>query len=351
MVGLAVACGMAITLAPHWERELYAQSYLQDFFNTIGGEALQDADDERSVVGNHLDQSRREAVVRRWGIFLTFGRDTVRHGGSGSGSSRRPPFDAETPGFLLGLDRRLSDALLLGLATGFKVTHVSFPFDPMTQFAARQRTYTGTVGPYLSYTPDQAWHLHASLLAGLLGISTERSGKNLTSSLRGETSGRRLSAALGGGYEWRYRALRVGPSLELAYDRVLVDAFCESGGKDHVAFLQCLREKHELVTIKSGARGSYAQVFSWGALVPHWRLDFVYRNAPGSSGTTISSLSPPPPGNQFAGDDPDPTSMEVGFGLQFALPNALTFWLDYQENFLEQSFARSQLTIGVRKQF
>ena len=84
--------------------------------------------------------------------------------------------------------------------------------------------------------------------------------------------------------------------------------------------------------------------------MPHWRLDFVYRNGLGSRGATVSPLRGGP-SFTIGGVPPDPTSMEAGFGLQFVLPDELTFWLDYDENFLERFFARSRLTVGVRKQF
>ncbi len=392
VVGLAVACGVVTTLVPDWERDLHAQVYEE--FSSLASEALQDAEDERRRVANRLEQSRREGAAfldtstectlatdcqgqsgrrdpaRRWGIFLTFNRNTVRR----SRSQRENGFDSQTPGFLLGVDRRLSDALLLGMAAGFKVTDLSFdevprsedfhdsedPRDPHQ--LGRQRTYTGTAGPYLSYTPGQAWYLNASLLVGLLAASTERSGDGLEGTARGNTTGYRVSLAGGGGYDWRYRALRVGPRLNVAWDLAHVDGFNESGQHaDMAKFLRVSDIEKSLVTLKAGARASYALGFSWGTLVPNWRLDFVYRDLGRSEEGNASLLDRSNDLCRDSGDGrcvfkfpldrPDRTSMEVGLGLQFALPHQLTFWIDYEENFLERFFIRSRVTVGVRKQF
>src|SRR5438034_2789317 len=299
LAGLAIACIVAIALVPDWEGELHAQGYEE--FSSIAAEALRDAELERRDVTNRLEESRGETTARKWGTFLSLQRNTIRRRRSGLENG----FDSETPGILAGLDRRLSDALLLGMAAGFKVTDLEFDDVPRSEDfydkkdprnprqLGRQRTYTGTAGPYLSYTPGQAWYLNASLLAGLLAASTERSGDGLNGTARGDTRGYRLSLAGGGGYDWRYHALRVGPHLNVAWDHVHIDGFSESG-QDTKRLLRLRHIEDDLVTIKSGGRASYALGFSWGALVPNWRLDFVYRDLDRSGMGKVFLLHPDP---------------------------------------------------------
>ena len=94
---------------------------------------------------------------------------------------------------------------------------------------------------------------------------------------------------------------------------------------------------------------SYGIGLPWGTLVPNWRLDFVYRDLDQSRTGSASFVN----GSEvtFLRDRPDRTSMEVGLGLQFALRNELTLWVDYEQNFLERFFSRERVTIGARKQF
>jgi len=303
-------------------------------------------------VTNRLERAREESHTRKWGTFLTLERNTIRR----DRSARENGFDSETPGFLAGLDRRLSDPLLLGVAAGFKVTDLSF--DDVSRFQTvadpaqlgRQRTYTGTIGPYLSYTPNQPWYLNSSLIIGVLGASTERSGDGLTGKARGDTLGYRVSLAGGGGYDWRYRALRLGPHVNVAWDHLHLGSFSESGERaDASRLLRVQSFDDDMVTLKSGGRGSYAFPFSWGALVPNARLDFVYRNLD-RSGQGSAALRN---GGEisFPLDRLDRTSLEMGVGLQLALTNELALWVDYEEDFLERFFDRSRVTVGARKQF
>jgi outer membrane autotransporter protein len=348
---LAVAGGIAVTLAPDWERQLHAQNY--EVISSIGEEARKDAEAERRDVANRLEQMRREPRTRRWGAFLSLERNTIQR----RRTSRGNGFESETPGFLLGLDRRFSDTLLLGVAGGFKVTDLEF--DDVSRSASvgnpqelgRQRTYSGTIGPYLSYTPDQAWYLDGSLLVGVLDTSTERMGDGLRGTARGDTSGHRLSLAGGGGYDWRYRAFRIGPHVNLAWDYFRIKGFRESGGPaDANLLLRVPSADDDLLTVKAGGRTSQAFRFSWGALVPNGRLDFVYRDLDDSTRGQVFLVSGGQP-RTFLQDRPDRTSIEVGLGLQLALPNALSFWVDYEQNFLERFYVRERITLGVRKQF
>ena len=353
LAGLATACALAVTLVPDWEHELSAQTYEE--FGSVESEAQRDAEAERKVVENRLREAQAEPPTKKWGVFVSLGRDTVRR----SRSQRENGFDSETPGALVGLDRRLSDTLLLGLAAGLKVTDLSFgeptknaTFSPRA--LGSQRTLTGTLGPYLSFTPRPTWHLNASFIAGLLHVSTARSGGGLRDTADGHTDGRRFSLALGGGYDFRYRALRLGPALNLSYDWIHVDGFSERGRQDDASLLLRVGSMNgELLTVKSGMQGSYVQRIAWGALIPNWRLDFVYRDDVfgESSSPRLSSLGQP--GATFAGsmDRPDATSLEVGLGLQLALADDLTLWFDYEQNFLERFFVRDRVTVGFRKQF
>lgn len=350
LTALAIVSGLAIVLAPDWERQLRAQNYA--VFSSIGDEARKDAEAERRDVNNRLDATRGETRARKWGTFLSLERNTIQRSRTDHGNG----FDSETPGILLGLDRRLSNSFLLGVAAGFKYTDLDFDdvtrlrSDQNPQELGRQRTYTGTIGPYVSYTPDQAWYLNGSALLGLLSASTERKGDGLAGTARGDTSGYRVSLAGGGGYDWRYRAFRAGPHLNVAWDYFHVDGFSETGGpRDTSMLLRVPGSSDDLLTLKTGGRASQAFRFSWGTLVPNWRLDFVYRDLDDSTTGRLFTVN----GDErvFVRDRPDRTSIEMGLGLQLALADALSFWLDFEQNFLERSYVRERITLGIRKQF
>src|SRR5262245_9437434 len=62
LTGLAVACGVAMVLAPDWQGELHAQGYAE--FSSLAQEALADAEAERRTITNRLEQSRGEMGTR-----------------------------------------------------------------------------------------------------------------------------------------------------------------------------------------------------------------------------------------------------------------------------------------------
>ena len=180
--------------------------------------------------------------------------------------------------------------------------------------------------------------LNGSVLLGMLRASTERRGDGLTGTAR-----RR-------GLDWRYRAFRAGPHLDVAWDFYDIGGFVESGGpRDTRLLLRFQRANDDLLTIKSGGRASQAIRFPWGALIPHWRLDFVYRDLDDSTSGSVFSANGVE--HAFLRDRPDRTSIELGLGLRLALTDALSFWLDYEQNFLERSYTRERITLGIRKQF
>lgn len=348
---LALAGIVAVVLAPGWEADLLAQNY--DEFSTISSEVLRDAEFERRDIANRIDAARNEDHARKWGAFVTLDRNTIER----SRSRLENGFDSHTPGFLVGLDRRVLDAVLVGAAAGFKVTDLEFDDVPKGKRGpgnprqlGDQRTYTGTIGPYLSYTPGESWYLNGSVVLGFFGASTERFGDGLQGTARGDTRGYRVSVAGGGGYEWRYHALRAGPHLDVAWDHVHTGAFQESGSPaDRRLLLAVSAFDDDLVTVKSGGRFSYAFPLSWGVLSPSSRLDFVYRDLDQNNRGEVTRVSGKVDG--FDVDRPDRTSIELGVGLQLALPNELTLWAGYEENFLERFYTRSRVTAGVRKQF
>jgi len=70
ILGLVTVCALAVALVPDWESDLGAQTYEE--FISIGAEALRDAEAERKVLTNRLDESRKETHARKWGGIRDF---------------------------------------------------------------------------------------------------------------------------------------------------------------------------------------------------------------------------------------------------------------------------------------
>ena len=121
ILGLVTVCALAVALVPDWESDLGAQTYEE--FTSIGAEALRDAEAERKVLTNRLDESRKETHARKWGVFATFERNTIRRSPSDRGNGyqmyRKP----------IGGQEHIIETSTSALGNGWPTRFASFIFD------------------------------------------------------------------------------------------------------------------------------------------------------------------------------------------------------------------------------
>jgi outer membrane autotransporter protein len=161
------------------------------------------------------------APQSRWGLYL----DPAIIFGDQRSSRDQTGFNFTIAGFNAGADYRVRDNLLVGLATGYSHTSTDFRGSGGSVDA---NTWPLTV--YAAYLPE-TFYVYGSLGYALnlfnLGRRLEFSDLNRTA--KSSTTGNQFNAYGEAGYDLKVKRLVVTPMLSLAYSKLWVDGFNESG--------------------------------------------------------------------------------------------------------------------------
>jgi outer membrane autotransporter protein len=168
-------------------------------------------------------RSEPGAPESRWGLYL----DPALILGSQQSSENQTGFTFNIAGFTAGADYRVRDDLLVGLATGCSHTGATFRGS-----GGNVQANTWPLTAYTAYLP-RPFYAHRSLGYSLNLFNPERnlSFGSLNRSATSSTTGNQFNAYAETGYDLKLKALVATPLLSLAYSRLWVNGFNESGAE------------------------------------------------------------------------------------------------------------------------
>jgi uncharacterized protein YhjY with autotransporter beta-barrel domain len=142
-------------------------------------------------------------------------------------SENQTGFTFNIAGFTAGADYRVRDDLLVGLATGCSHTGATFRGS-----GGNVQANTWPLTAYTAYLP-RPFYAHRSLGYSLNLFNPERnlSFGSLNRSATSSTTGNQFNAYAETGYDLKLKALVATPVLSLAYSRLWVNGFNESGAE------------------------------------------------------------------------------------------------------------------------
>jgi uncharacterized protein YhjY with autotransporter beta-barrel domain len=184
------------------------------------GEGLMLAYNSTSLAGL-LTGSRLAGVgAKPWGFYL----DPALILGMQASSTNQTGFRYTTAGFNAGIDYRVRDDLLVGLASGYSHTGASF-----LGSGGSVQTNTWPITAYAAYLP-QSFYAFGSLGYSLNLFNLERnlSFGGLSRTAKSAPSGNMFNAYGEMGYDLKARRLVLTPAVSLAYSRLWVDGFTET---------------------------------------------------------------------------------------------------------------------------
>ncbi len=290
----------------------------------------------------------------RLGIFLN---GTLRRG-TETTSDAESGFDFKNSGATLGVDYRLGNSYVLGLAGGYGKSTTDFD-DSGGRLDAKHIS----VSLYGSYFTD---HFHVDWLAGFghntyeLGRNIQYSssstsigcgGGNCSTDASGSTGARVYSLSLSSGGDFHAEALEFGPTLELDYRQVAVDGFTESGpsGLD-LAFGGMTADS---LVSDLGGYASYAWKTRWAVILPQVRVRYLHEFMNGQRTESVAFAADTLPGASDRGfdvytDRPDRNYFDWRASLLFQLPYGIAGFIDYGGTAGLQYMSMHELNVGLR---
>ena len=289
--------------------------------------ALRDAGQLRGgSAGDDLTDSR-------WGMFATALIDT----GDVDASDREDGFDFDTTGLVAGVDYRLSDSAVIGLAASYNNLDVEFD---------RSATVSGGDVDADGYGLSLfgSWYQDDFYLTGLAGFGRQdydlsrriviptnsanpaNQGANRTADA--DTDSDYWTLSLGAGYELRRDALTINPYLQLDYLNADIDGYQETGALG----LNLEVDDQEVDSLVSVLGTQVSMTFSqdFGIVQPYaraeWRHEFQndqrtirtqYRFDPRDNVLEITT------------DEPDRNYYAVGLGVSAVFQSGLQGFVGY----------------------
>ncbi|MCX5890988.1 MAG: autotransporter outer membrane beta-barrel domain-containing protein [Deltaproteobacteria bacterium] len=169
-----------------------------------------------------LIAARKEAAPEtRWGLYLDPGLIL----GSQKSSLNQTGFDFTLAGFTTGADYRVRDHLLVGLATGYSHTGAAFHGS-----GGNVEANTWPLTAYVAYLPE-SFYAFGSLgyALNLYDLGRDISFGSLSRNAKSSPTGNQFNAYGETGYDLKAGGLVLTPVASLAYSRLWVDGFTESG--------------------------------------------------------------------------------------------------------------------------
>jgi uncharacterized protein with beta-barrel porin domain len=168
-----------------------------------------------------ITAKKRAAPETRWGLYLDPGLAL----GSQKSTINQTGYNFVIAGFTAGADYRLRDDLLVGLATGYSHTGADF-----RRSGGSLENHTWPLTAYAAYLPE-SFYAYGSVGYALNLFSLERqiSFGDLSRKAKSSPTGHQFNAYCEAGYDLKAHPLVVTPLASLAYSRVWVNGFTESG--------------------------------------------------------------------------------------------------------------------------
>lgn len=157
----------------------------------------------------------------RWGVYL----DPAMVLGTQKSSTNQTGFDFTIAGVNAGADYRVRDDLLVGLASGYAYTDADFQ-----GYGGQVTNHTWPLTLYAAYLPE-TFYAYGSLgyALNLFNLQRHISFATISRRARSNPIGHQLNAYGEAGYDFKLKQVVVTPAMSLAYAKIWVDSFTESG--------------------------------------------------------------------------------------------------------------------------
>jgi autotransporter-associated beta strand protein len=272
----------------------------------------------------------------RWGAFLTGSGEFTRVGSTTNAAGYR----LETSGVTGGVDYRVNDYFVVGLSFGYVGTASSLAN------GGSMDTDGGRLGLYASYFEEKI-HFDFAVTGGLNSYKTRRTTPNNTSAT-GSPDGSEINILIAAGYDLKYGALTVAPTVSYQYTSMQMDGFTETGA---FAPLSIRGQSAESSRTALGVRAYYDAHVGGVTVRPEARIAWQHEFA--DTAYSITSSFANLGGSPFTvtGAKVGRDSLLVGAGFSILWSDRFATYLYYDGEVGRSNYDSHSISGGVRMQF
>jgi outer membrane lipase/esterase len=321
----------------------------------------------KSLIGGSGGDDDNAAIGQsRWGFFLN---GTLRRGSQDTNIDETG-FDFKSNGVTAGLDYRLRDDLVLGLAYGHSNGNTIF-IDGSGRLDSRGNSvslygtyyrdalYVDAIGTFGHISYDSARTTSYSIDTNSASTPTNCVNGQCSTDMTGSTGARQLALATNVGYGFHYKGLTFGPDGSLDYTRVDVNGYAENDSSDSGMGLIFGKQTGESLQLKAGGHLSYAINTRFAVILPEARAHYVHEFKDDQRAVTVRFADDPGVNNSNTGpisnfviftDRPDRGFFDWAAGVSAQFPFGLSAYVDYDAIAGEGNVRTHQLAFGLRLQ-
>jgi uncharacterized protein YhjY with autotransporter beta-barrel domain len=316
------------------------------------------------LVGGSSGEDGSAVIPSRWGFFVN---GSLRRG-SEDDSIYETGFDFRNTGINAGVDYRLRDDLVVGVAYGHSSGSAIF-----TDGTGRLDSRGNSVSLYGTYYAGELY-VDAIGTFGHIGYGATRStsfsinsdsnasptncvGTDCSVDMNADTGARQLSFGTNVGYGFHYRGLTFGPDGALDYTRIDVNPFEESDPSQSGMALAFDRQTGESLVLKAGGHLSYALNTPFAVILPDLRAHYVHefkddQRAVSAHFVDDPSASTNDPVSHFVifTDRPAQSYFDWTAGISAQFPYGLSAFIDYDSVAGEDYIHTHEFAFGIRLQ-
>lgn len=243
--------------------------------------------------------------------------------GTRDANGNRGALDFTTNGISVGVDKRVSRELVLGLGAGFARDRTDIGSDG-SRNKSRGYSFVG----YASYQPGSRIYIDSLIGIGSLDLKTRRYVEAINAFAEGDRSGRQLFGSVVGGYEYRNNGVLISPYGRLDFSSNKLKDGSESGAGQYA--LNYFGQTANSLQGAVGVRAESLHATSFGAATPRVRLE--YRREFQNTGDSSVGYADLPGGPRFTFKNPGLARNQLAFGLgsDFIRRDGIKIGFDYE---------------------
>ncbi len=298
--------------------------------------------------GGAGDEGNNDFGIGRWGVFVN---GSVSFGDKSTTDSE-PGFDFETTGITAGVDYRLRDNLVIGLAGGMRTNESDLGSNGHIDVEGL------TLSLYGTYYQEDEYYLDAIVSIGQNSYDTLRNITfgSIDQGANGDTDGTELALSVGGGFDYYRNAISFGPYAEFNWVRSDIDAYEETASRPQAAgsglLLGIASQEVTSMTVALGGQITYAISTDRGVFSPQLRFDWEHQFEDDNRQIEARFLSDPANSVFSVGtDEPDRDFFNIGAGVSGAFKNGKSAFLYWESVLDRDDISQYSITGGVRVEF
>lgn len=295
----------------------------------------QSTQSSRDSKGGLVEETITTQQRNRWNFFFegTGGSASVDPDRNASG------YDFDSTGGVLGADMRVSDSLVIGILGSFTDSDASL----VNGGSIDAESYS--VAAYATVYKN-GYFLDALIGAGFNSYDTKRA--SLLGYAEGSPESLQLNSMLNAGYDFRRGQWTVTPNASIAYTRVNLEEFDETGSLSPLSYPD---QHQESLRSEVGATIAYDAVFNGMKITPQARIAWQHEFLDSTQTMDSRFIGGSGPIFSVSGPQMDRDRTVFSAGISAEITEAVTVYAFYDGQFGNSHYDADQVTVGCKISF